>query len=112
MNEINYFSKEEEFLKYLYDSTKKLYSKAIVSTAINITPEMLIEKKMEIEYSKTIVWPEGLTYYDIIVKTKSDIFIYLSKKEISELNYRVNLYYEPDKHDEMIFLVNNLKKIK
>jgi hypothetical protein len=112
MSDINYFSKEEEFLKYLYDSTQRLYSKAIVSTAINITPEMLLEKKMDIEFSKTIVWPEGITYLDIIVKTKSDIFIYLSKKEISELNYRVSLYYEPSKHDEMLFLVNNLKKIK
>ncbi len=45
MEEVTLFRIEEQFLKFLYDTKGVTYSKNKVLASVNITPELLLEKK-------------------------------------------------------------------
>jgi hypothetical protein len=48
MDKKDYFGKEDEFLKSIYDKEGKLLSKNRIQGTLNLTPELLIEKNFNI----------------------------------------------------------------
>jgi hypothetical protein len=107
-----YFEKEEEFLNLLYEKKGKLYSKSRIFANVKITPELLIEKNFTLEYCDINMYNEGLVFTDAILKNKSDMFIYLSRKDSIETYYQIMVYFEPDKLEETKFFIKNLLKLK
>jgi hypothetical protein len=49
---------------------------------------------------------------DTIFRNKSDIFIYLSKKETNEVGYETMIYFDPERLEEIKFFIKNLIKLK
>jgi len=112
MESKKFFEKEDEFLKLLYEKEGKLYSKSRVFAKVKISPELLIEKKFTLEYCDINMYEDGLTYTDAILKNKSGIFVYLSRKDGMETFYQIKVYFEPDKIEETKFFIKNLLKLK
>ena len=50
MERQNYFEKEEDFLKTLFERDKVVYSSISVLTPLKLTPELLLEKNFTIVY--------------------------------------------------------------
>lgn len=107
-----YFEKEEDFLKSVYDKEKILYSQMNILTGLKITPELLLEKNFTLEYCNLSEYNGEIRYIDCILKNKSNIFLYLSKKDLAELSYRSKLYFTPDKLQEAKFFIKTLLKLK
>jgi len=112
MESKKYFEKEEEFLKLLYEKEGKLYSKSRIFANVKITPELLIEKKFTLEYCDINMYNEGLVFTDAILKNKSGMFVYLSRKDVMETYYQIKVYFEPEKIEETKFFIKNLLKLK
>jgi hypothetical protein len=51
-------------------------------------------------------------YYDAFFKNKSDLYIYLSKKDIRDSEYKITIYFEPKNIEETKFFIKNLMKLK
>jgi hypothetical protein len=112
MESKKYFEKEEEFLKLLYEKEGKLYSKSRIFANVKITPELLIEKNFTLEYCDINMYNEGLVFTDAILKNKSGMFVYLSRKDAMETYYQIKVYFEPEKIEETKFFIKNLLKLK
>jgi hypothetical protein len=112
MSKKDYFEKEKEFLKNVYDKEGKFLSKSVIEGSINLTPEILLEKNFVLTYCDFSMFDDGIFYYDSIFKNKSDIYIYLSKKDTIEKYYKINLYFEPEKLEEIKFFIKNIIKLK
>mgnify|MGYP003337055973 CR=1 FL=1 len=112
MGKENYFSVEEKFENILYQRYGKLYSKTQVQTFLNITPEILLQKDFKLEFADIVELDNEFRFFDAIFEHKSGFFLYLSRKDIIELNYRVKIYFEPEKLDEVSFFIKNLIKFK
>ena len=76
MEEVTLFRIEEQFLKFLYDTKGVTYSKNKVLASVNITPELLLEKKYNLEYCDITTHSEGVTHLESIFKSKSNFYIY------------------------------------
>ena len=74
--------------------------------------ELLLEKNFTLEYCNIVTYENGFSYIDAIFKNKSDIFIYLSKRDIIETGYQTMVYFEPTKLEETKFFIKNLLKLK
>jgi len=107
-----YFEKEKEFLDLIYKNEGKLYSKSRIYGNIKVTPEILIDKKYILEYCDFNMYEEGSVFTDAIFKNKSDMFIYLSRKDVQETYYQIKVYFEPEKLEEAKFFIKNLLKLK
>jgi hypothetical protein len=107
-----FFEKEDEFLKLLYDREGKLYSKSRIFPNVKISPELLMEKNFTLEYCDFNMYEDGLIFTDAILKNKSGIFVYLSRKDGMETYYQIMVYFEPDKIEETKFFIKNLLKLK
>ena len=107
-----FFEKEDEFLKLLYDKDGKLYSKSRIFARVKISPELLIDKKFTLEYCDINMYEDGLVFTDAILKNKSGMFVYLSRKDVMETYYQIKVYFEPDKREETKFFIKNLLKLK
>jgi hypothetical protein len=112
MNNKEYFDKEKEFLKLIYDKHGVLLSKSRIQGELNISPELLLEKNFILEYCDLTTYENGFSYTDAIFKNKSDFFIYLSKRNNTEMNYQTMIYFEPNKLEETKFFIKNLIKLK
>jgi hypothetical protein len=112
MGKEKYFSIEKKFEKILYERYGKLYSKTQVQTHLKITPELLIEKEFRLEFADIIELDNDFRFYDAIFENKSGFFLYLSRRDISELNYMVKVYFEPEKLSEVNFFIKNLIRLK
>jgi hypothetical protein len=112
MDSKNYFEKETEFLETLLKNEGKIYSKSRIFAKVKITPEILIEKKFTLEYCDTSMYEDGLIFIDAILKHKSNIFVYLSRKDNIETYYQIKVYFEPEKLEETKFFIKNLLKLK
>lgn len=106
------FDKETEFLKSIYDKEGKILSKNRIQGHLNVTPEILLEKKYKPEYLNMYTYDNGVSFIDAIFRNKSDIFIYLSKKIAVDSGYQIMIYFEPEKLEETKFFVKNLIKLK
>lgn len=107
-----YFEKEDELLKLLYEKYEKLFSKVKLNTPLKITPEILLEKNFKLEYAKINEINNSFIYYDAIFENKSQLYLYLSRTSGSELNYQITVYFEAEKLNEVRFFINNLNKLK
>lgn len=111
MEEVTLFRIEEQFLKSLYDTKGVTFSKNKISASINITPELLLEKKYNLEYCDITTYSEGVSYLEAIFKTKSNFYIYLSKRNIESINYDIKIYFKPIDILEVKFFIKNLLKL-
>ena len=112
MENNTYFEKEKDFLKILLDKEQVLYSQMNILTPLKLTPELLLQKNFTLEYCLLSEYNGELRYFDCIVKNKSNIFLYLSKKDLAELSYRSKIYFTPDKLEEAKFFIKTLLKLK
>ena len=112
MEESNSFRVEDKFLKSLYDATGNLYSKSNIYPTLTLTPELLLEKDYTLEYCDTITHLDGFSYLEAIFKHKSNFYIYLSKRDLSEITYNTKIYFEPSSLGEVRFFIKNLLKLK
>lgn len=104
-----YFEKENEFLITL----GKLYGKMKIYVNLNITPELLLEKEYNLVYCDMRDYNDKLMYYDAILQKKnSNIYIYLSRKDVGEKYYQVRIYFDPEEFTESRFFIKNLLKLK
>jgi hypothetical protein len=112
MGKERYFSIEEKFEEILFERYGKLYSKTQVQTHLKITPELLLEKEFRLEFADIVELDNEFRFFDAIFENKSGFFLYLSRKDIIELNYRVKIYFEPEKLNEVNFFIKNLIRLK
>ena len=109
---MNYFKKEEEFIKILIEKTGSLFSTVIVETP-TVTPEdLIIRDNFTTEYLESIWLPidKKIFHFEGIFKNKSDIYLYLSR----DVNkpYRLKIIYEISKLDEVTLFIKQLSKLK
>lgn len=107
-----YFEKEKEFLDLINKNEGKLYSKSQIYGRLKITPEILLEKNYNLEYCDFNMYEEGPVFIDAIFRNKSDMFIYLSRKDSQETYYEIKVYFESEKIEEAKFFIKNLLKLK
>ena len=107
-----YFNIEKDFLKTIFENEKKFLSKTRIQGSLSLTPELLLTKNFILEYCYTRVYENNILYLDAIFRNKSDLFIYLSKKDIAELSYQTMIYFEQNKLEETKFFIKNLLKLK
>jgi hypothetical protein len=112
MGKERYFSIEEKFEEILFERYGKLYSKTQVQTHLKITPELLLEKEFRLEFADIVELDNEFRFFEAIFENKSGFFLYLSRKDIIELNYRVKIYFEPEKLNEVNFFIKNLIRLK
>ena len=112
MEKKDYFEKENEFLTMLYERESKLYSKNRIFATLNITPEVLKEKNYILEYCDLANYDNGFLYYDAIFQNKSGLYVYLSRRSITEKSYQIMIYFDPEKLEETKFFIKNLLKLK
>jgi hypothetical protein len=112
MGENRYFNIEEKFEELLHKRYGKLYSKTQVETQLKLTPELLLEKDFRLEFADIIELNNDFRYFEAIFENKSGFFLYLSRKDLIELNYRVKIYFEPEKLNEVSFFIKNLIRLK
>jgi hypothetical protein len=112
MTKKEYFDNEKDFLKLIYDKHGILLSKNRIEGELKISPELLLEKNFTLEYCNIVTYENGFSYIDAIFKNKSDIFIYLSKRDIIETGYQTMVYFEPTKLEETKFFIKNLIRMK
>jgi len=105
-----YFLKEDDLLKSLYEKNKRLYSKLTVTTLIGLKPEILIEKDFRLEYSDTTEIDGNFGWLEAIFENRSGFYLYLSRTNLSELNYRFAVFFEAEKINEVNFFIKNLIK--
>lgn len=112
MDEKRYFEKEGDFLKSHYDSSGEILSRISLNSQIKITPQLLLEKDFNLEYVNATELSGNFEYYDAIFKNKSNFYLYLSRKDLSEISYRLIIYFKPEKLNEVTFFIKNLIKLK
>lgn len=112
MERKEFFEKEGDILKWLYEQEGTLLSKCAVDGKLNITPELLLTKNFLLIYSDSVIFDNGFLYYDAFFKNKSDLYIYLSKKDIRDSEYKITIYFEPKNIEETKFFIKNLMKLK
>lgn len=112
MERKTYFEKEDDFLKVLLEKEQVLYSQMNILTPLKLTPELLTQKNFTIEYCSLSEYNGEIRFIDGIFKNKSNIFLYLSKKDLAELSYRSKIYFTPDKLEEAKFFIKTLLKLK
>lgn len=110
--EEKYFIRENDFLDILKDRHQKLYGIINVNSVLNITPEILINKNFEIEYLNSFEYDGEIKHSDGIFKHRSGFYLYLSRLTLSEINFKVKVYYDVDQLSEVKFFIKNLTKLK
>jgi hypothetical protein len=109
---MDYFKKENEFIKILIEKTGLLFSVITVETP-NISPEDLITRdNFTTEYLESI-WlsvDKKIFHFEGIFKNKSDIYLYLSR--VGNNPYRLKIIYEISKLDEVTLFIKQLSKLK
>ena len=103
---------EDRFLNDVYGKTGELHSVLNVSNAEGLNPEMLEGKPKFTPYYVEGMYHEGKVLPTIAVyKTESNYYLYLDKKESSFASYRLKIYYPVRIQKEVLFFINNLKKL-
>ena len=107
-----YFEKELEFLECLKTQRNLVFSEIQLSTPIKITPELLLTKNFKLEYCKLVEVNGQTIYYDAILTKDPNIYLYLSRVDISEARFQTKVYFDSTKLNEVKFFINNLTKLK
>jgi hypothetical protein len=105
--------KQSKSFKFLSDFTKRFDQLFSIIDLDNyqyfLSPKFFFEKtKTEFQYSIFTANQENII--DIVFKTKSEFYIYLSKSDPLDNYYNVKILYEPEKRNEVIFFIKTLKK--
>ena len=110
--EEQYFTKEKNFLDILKERHQKLYAIINVNSVLSIEPELLIKKNFEVEYLNSFEYNGEIKHSDGIFKNRSGIYLYLSKITLSEINFKIKVYYDVSQLEEVKFFIKNLSKLK
>jgi len=112
MEEKEYVKKESSIVDLFFSKQDKVYSKTKIYTPLGVTPEILLSKDFTLELANMVEIESKVQYLDAIFKNKSGFYIYLSKKDISEISYKITVYFDSEKINEAIFFIKNLIKLK
>jgi hypothetical protein len=113
MEKSSYFSKSGEIETLLSKRYDRVYSKVRVSTPMSITPELLLSKdNFRVEYLESVEFNNNIIHMEGVFENKSGFYLYLSKKEYSEISFQLMIYYEAEKLEELNFFIKNLIKMK
>jgi hypothetical protein len=110
--EEQYFTKEKNFLDILKERHQKLYAIINVNSVLSIEPELLIKKNFEVEYLNSFEYNGEIKHFDGIFKNRSGFYLYLSKITLSEINFKIKVYYDVSQLEEVKFFIKNLSKLK
>lgn len=66
--------------------------------------------KLITEFEHTIYEENKTNILDIVFKTKSNIFVYLSKIDKWDSEYYIKILFQQENKDEVSFLINSLRK--
>ena len=103
---------ENRFLNDIYEKTGEIYSVLEVPNSAALNPEMLEGKpKFAPYYVEGIHYEGKVLTTTSVYKTESEYYLYLYKKEYSTASYRLKIYYTIRIQKEVIFFINNLKKL-
>jgi hypothetical protein len=112
MEEKEYVKKESSIVDLFFSKQDKVYSKTKIYTPLGVTPEILLSKDFILELANMVEIEGKVQYLEAIFKNKSGFYIYLSKKDISEISYKITVYFDSEKINEAIFFIKNLIKLK
>jgi hypothetical protein len=103
---------EDRFLNDMYSKTGELYSVLDVPNAEGLSPEMLEGKpKFTLFYVEGVYHDGKVLAASSVYKTESNYYLYLYKKESSFASYKLKIYYPIRIQKEVLFFINNLKKL-
>ena len=71
--------------------------------------KVLKEKNYILEYCDLTNYDNGFLYYDAIFQNKSGLYVYLSRRSITEKSYQIMIYFDPEKLEETKFFIKNLE---
>jgi hypothetical protein len=112
MEEKKLIDTEQKILESFFKNKNTIYSKTKIYTPIAVTPELLLKKDFKLEVANMVEIESTIHYLEAIFQNKSGFYIYLSRKEISEKSYKVTIYFESEKINEVTFFIKNLIKLK
>ena len=107
------FSFEDKFLNDLYSKTGEIYSIIEVPEGHGLNPDLLENKPKFTPFYVDGKFYEGKTIPLVAVyKTESNYYLYLYKKDWTFASYNLKIYYTIKIQKEVLFFINNLKKLK
>jgi len=107
------FKQEEKFLENLKETTNVFFSITSLSEGHGLTPNELFSKPKFTEYFLDgIEYSTGTIYLDGIFVFDDNIYIYLSKSDVSVSSFSCKIYYPIEKKKDVEFFILNLKKMK
>lgn len=100
------------FIQHLEKTTNKFYSNLICYE--NIIIDKLDEKKMVLVWAQAEFESGKLVVLDRIYKTNHPFYIYITRNKLNKVEGQVQIFYEPDQLNELIFFtklfINSVKK--
>lgn len=107
------FKHQEIFIENLKNKTDELYSITQLNGGHLLTITSLLNKpKFSIYFLDGVEFIDGLSYSDAIFVFDFDIYVYLSKDELSDSSFSCKIYYPIRKKKDVEFFIINLKKLK
>ena len=103
-----YFENQKTIIDFL-SRDGSLYSELNLGLVLYITPVMLENKNYKRIFSIGTLLESEL-FKEIVYQHPSGYYIYFSKSNYSEQNYLVKILYLPEKYNEIIMFINQLKK--
>jgi hypothetical protein len=113
MEKLKKFKHEERFLSLILEEEKEMYSIMELSDGHSLTPQTLFEKpKFQNFFLDGTQFSDGVSYLDSIFRYDNNIYLYLSKMEVTDKTYELKIYYDMGQLNEVSFFIKNLSKIK
>ena len=103
-----YFENQKTVIDFL-SKDGSLYSELNIGLVSYVTPVMLDSKNYKRIFSIGTLLDSEL-FKEIVYQHPSGYYIYFSKSNYSEQNYLVKILYLPEKYNEIIMFINQLKK--
>ena len=103
-----YFENQKVIIDFL-SKDGLLYSELNLGLVSYITPVMLESKNYNRIFSIGTLFESEL-FKEIVYEHPSGYYIYFSKSSYTEQNYLVKILYLPEKYNEIIMFINQLKK--
>jgi len=107
--ENKYFEREELFFDFWTKEFKEIMSKMDVGL-LSLDHEILNKRMKTIYKDSKFVEDKRELVKEIIYLHPSGFYIYLSKSNVAEINFRIKIFYKLEHHGEIMMLLNTLKK--
>lgn len=104
----NYFENQKTIIDFL-SRNGLLYSELNLGEFTFLTPNMLKSKNYKSIFSIGTMFESEL-FKEIVYEHPSGFYIYFSISNYSEQNYYIKIIYTPEKYNEIMMFINQLKK--